>query len=127
MESPVPSQPQRTSGDGWAIGLSLLCLVHCLALPLLAASLPAAALLITHSTATHALLLALALPLGLVVLWRGRTAAGPWPLRLGGAGFALMAGAIVLPALDQPLTIAGVALVMAGHLLNWRLTARARR
>ena len=106
------------------MGLSLLCLVHCLALPLLAASLPAAALLMAHSTATHLALLAVALPLGLVVLWRGRRQAGPWPLWLGGAGFALMAAAIALPALDQPLTIAGVALVMGGHLLNWRRRCR---
>jgi hypothetical protein len=43
--------------DGIAVSASLLCLAHCLALPLLAASLPALGLFVTHSLLVHALLL----------------------------------------------------------------------
>jgi hypothetical protein len=75
--------------DGIAVSASLLCLVHCLALPLLAASLPALGLFVTHSLLVHALLLGVALPLGLWALARGWRRAGWWPLALGLAGFTI--------------------------------------
>ena len=107
--------------DGIAVSASLLCLAHCLALPLLAASLPALGLFVTHSLLIHALLLALALPLGIWALARGRLRAGWIPLVLGIAGFALMGAALLLPeAMERWLTVAGVSLVAVAHWRNWR-------
>lgn len=107
--------------DGIAVSASLLCLAHCLALPVLAAALPALGLLLGHSLLIHGLLLALALPLGLWALGRGRHRAGPLPLRVGIAGFALMAAALLLPeAGERALTVAGVSLVAIAHWRNWR-------
>jgi hypothetical protein len=107
--------------DGLAVSASLLCLAHCLALPLLVVSLPMLGVLATHSTAVHALLLALALPIGLRALGRGRRRAGRLPLALGMAGFMLMAAALLVPeAFDRTLTVAGVSLVAIAHWRNWR-------
>lgn len=107
--------------DGIAVSASLLCLVHCLVLPLLAVSLPALGLFVTHSLLVHALLLGLALPLGLWALARGRRRAGWWPLALGIAGFTLMGAALLSTALTEGwLTVAGVSLVAIAHWRNWR-------
>jgi hypothetical protein len=107
--------------DGIAVSASLLCLAHCLALPVLAAALPAFGLLLGHSALVHGLLLAGALPLGLWALARGRHSAGPQPLIVGLSGFALMAAALLLPeAGERALTVAGVSLVAVAHWRNWR-------
>lgn len=113
--------------DGFAVSASALCLVHCLALPFLAVGLPAAGLLVEHHEAVHWALLVLAVPLGLIALGRGRRSAGPWPSRIGLAGFALMAAAVGLWH-DRPAetwgTVAGVILVAAAHIANWRAIRR---
>ena len=107
--------------DGIAMSASLLCLIHCLALPVLAASLPALGLFVTHSLLVHAALLALALPLGIWALARGRHCAGSLPLALGLAGFALMGAALLAsPVAERWLTVAGVSLVAIAHRRNWR-------
>jgi hypothetical protein len=112
--------------DGLAVSASLLCLAHCLALPLLAAGLPMLGLFLTHSTLVHALLLALALPLGIWALARGRRQAGWLPLLLGLAGFALMGAAIFAPEpVERSVTVAGVSLVAIAHWRNWRAGRRA--
>jgi hypothetical protein len=111
--------------DGIAVSASLLCVAHCLALPLLAASVPALGLLVTHSLLVHAMLLCLALPLGLWALMRGRRRAGWWPVMLGLFGFALMAAALLAaPWSERWLTIAGVSLVAIAHWGNWRAGLR---
>ena len=120
-----PSPGERTPGvaDGVAVTLSMACLLHCLALPLIAASLPVLGLLTEHHLTVHLLLLAIAAPLGLWALGRGRRAAGPWPLAVGCAGLLLMAAGIVVwhhtPA-ETWATVAGVSLVAWAHLRNWR-------
>jgi hypothetical protein len=112
--------------DGLAVSASLLCLAHCLALPLLAASLPMLGLFVTHSALVHAVLLALALPLGIWALARGRQRAGRLPLLLGLAGFALMGAAISAPeTVERWVTVAGVSLVGVAHWRNWRAGRRA--
>ena len=111
--------------DGIAVSASLLCLVHCLALPLLAASLPALGLFVTHSLLVHALLLGLALSLGLWALARGRRRAGWWPVGLGLAGFILMGAALLsAPVAERWFTVAGVSLVAIAHWRNWRARHR---
>jgi hypothetical protein len=107
--------------DGIAISASLLCLAHCVALPLFAASLPALGIFVTHSLLVHVALLALALPLGLWALARGRHRAGWSPLVLGLTGFTLMGVALLSAPLPERLfTVAGVSLVAIAHWRNWR-------
>jgi hypothetical protein len=119
------SDPPPPLVDGIAVSASLLCLAHCLALPLLAASLPALGVLATNSLVVHALLLMLAVPLGVWALARGRHRAGWWPLALGLAGFSLMGAALLsAPLGERWLTVAGVSLVAIAHWGNWRASLR---
>lgn len=111
--------------DGIAASASLLCLVHCLALPMLAAALPALGLLLAHSVLVHGLLLALTLPLGIWTLTRGRHRAGRRPLAIGLLGFILMCTALLLPeGGERALTVMGVGLVAVAHWRNWRAGRR---
>lgn len=113
--------------DGLAISASLLCLAHCLALPLLAASLPMLGIFVRHSLAVHALLLALAVPLGVWALAWGRARAGLVPLIMGLAGFTLMGAALLMPeSIERWLTVAGVSLVALAHWRNWRASQQCR-
>lgn len=111
--------------DWLAIGTSLLCLVHCLALPLLIASLPTLSLatggLFGSNDRTHWILLAMAVPVSVWALGRGR--AGVMPLLVGVAGLTLMALAVLRfegTADERWLTVAGVTLVAIAHLMRWR-------
>ena len=111
--------------DGIAASASLLCLAHCLAVPMLAASLPVLGLFVACSVPFHAGLLALALPLGVWALSRGRRLAGPTPLVFGVAGFSLMGAALLIAdPFEQGLTIAGVTLVGIAHWRNWQAGKR---
>lgn len=109
---------------------SMLCLVHCLALPLIAASLPALGLFLHNSEMVHWVLLFFAVPVGLWALWRGRAAAGPRPLLLGVSGFVAMTAAVAVfgetPA-ERWLTVAGVLMVAGAHGANWDLARRLGR
>lgn len=108
--------------DRAAIGASALCLAHCLAMPLVALALPSIASALGAGEGVHALLLAIAAPLALVALWRGwRLHGGVAPAALGGAGLALMTLALLAHELEQPLTVAGVSVLAAAHVLNWRM------
>lgn len=125
---PRPDDGAPAAADAVAVTLSMACLLHCLALPLLAAGLPAFGLLTEHHETVHWILLAVAAPLGLWALGRGRRHAGPWPLALGCAGLMLMALGVGLwhgaPA-ELWATVAGVSLVGWAHIRNWQ-AARAR-
>lgn len=111
-----------TSWLDWAaISASGLCLVHCLALPLVIVALPSFGGVIAGS-ATHWVLLAFAVPVSLWVLTRDRGPAAALPLALGGAGLGLMTLGVALfegrPA-ERVLTVAGVLLVAAAHIVRW--------
>lgn len=109
--------------DFAAIGLSGLCLVHCLALPLLAASLP---LLGTWSEAEwlHLALVLAAAPISLFALMRPGSRGLPWGLvALAWLGVgALTAGALGWPreSSETLITVAGSLLLATAHVLNWR-------
>jgi hypothetical protein len=106
-----------------AISLSALCLLHCLALPFLAAALPVAASLSEAEWLHKAFVLA-ALPVSGWVIFRERAARrATWftPLALGGLAL-LLAAAFAEPLHDYEtlLTVAGAALLAAAHVLRWR-------
>lgn len=116
--------PSAALLDAGAVALSSLCLLHCLALPLLAAALP---LFGTWAKAewVHLLFVAIALPLTGYALWRAERRhplpALAWATAGMGLGL-LLAGALALPSHDweTPLTVSGSLLLAATHLWNAR-------
>jgi hypothetical protein len=110
--------------DRLAIGLSGLCLVHCIATTVLLAVLSAAGgILGAHWI--HEVGLSLAMILGAFALGRGITEHGfMMPSAVGGLGLGVMAGALSMPhdGSEAALTIAGVLVLALGHDLNRRGT-----
>ena len=107
--------------DASAIGLSGLCLAHCLALPVATAFLP---LLGTWAEAewVHLAFLAAAVPISTVALvrsggWRAPVVLG---LALIGIGLLVSGALFANEGAELAMTVAGgLALAMA-HTLNWR-------
>lgn len=110
--------------DFSAIGVSGLCLVHCLAGGAFVVGLSAASLSAPASHEFHVYTLAVATILAVWALGRGwvrlRRAA---PVVLGGLGLGLMALGVLPHMIGWPevvLTVAGVTVLAVGHFLNWR-------
>ncbi|MDH7638902.1 MerC domain-containing protein [Sphingomonas oryzagri] len=121
---PPESPRERTNDrlDRIAIGLSSLCLIHCVATVLLAATLASAGAALANP-AWHEIGFALAIAIGAIALGRGYAAHRDGrPLLIGIAGLALMAiGLIRAEGLPEILsTMAGVALLAVAHRLNAR-------
>ncbi|PPU68404.1 MerC family mercury resistance protein [Xanthomonas pisi] len=117
--------------DTSAIALSGLCLLHCLALPLLAAALPLLGAW-TRAEWVHVVFAAAAVPLSSYALWsthrRHALPASVWALAgVGLAGLALGASGIAGGTLETPITVTGSLLLASAHLLNLRLRRRAGR
>lgn len=102
--------------EGTAISASLLCLAHCLALPVLLLLLPGALGLFAQSEAFHFAALALVVPAALAAFWLGyqrhRAAA---PAALGAAGAACLAGALWHAPAENVETLLTVREPTAGH------------
>ena len=110
-----------------AIAASFLCMVHCLALPLAIALLPALSDALAIPERFHIGILLFAAPTAVFALamgWRqhGRMA----PLAWGVTGIALLAAGLLDPAHETALTVAGSILLVVAHLRNWTLR-HARR
>lgn len=106
--------------DRIAIGLSGLCLVHCLATAVLLGLVSAAGgLMGAHWI--HEVGLSLAMALGAVALGRGILEHGfMMPSAVGGLGLGVMAGALTLPhdSGEALYTVVGVGILALGHRLN---------
>jgi uncharacterized membrane protein len=119
---------ERPSGwiDRSALGLSGLCLVHCLAGSLLLAVVSATGGMI-WSHQVHMAGLFVAIPLAGVGLWRGMRRHGRWlAAALGGLGLGFMGGALFAAhgaASEIFYTVVGVSLLGGAHLLNLRWSA----
>ena len=115
--------PQKL--DRWAIWLSGACLVHCLAISAAVLLLPTVAGLLLHSeTGVHWLFLTIAIPISAIALGSGYRQHRSWVrLAIGAAGLILMfvgVSHIAGRALEPPLTVSGVILVVLAHMLNIR-------
>ena len=107
--------------DRYAIGLSGLCLVHCLATTVLLA-LVASAGSILGANWIHEVGLGLAMIMGAISLGRGITEHGySMPSAVGGLGLGVMAGALTLPhdGTEALYTVLGVGILALGHRLNF--------
>ncbi|RDE06446.1 MerC domain-containing protein [Sphingomonas aracearum] len=111
--------------DRWAIGLSGLCAVHCLATSVLLALMSTAGGALLNPL-FHEIGLTLAIVLGVVALGRGILDHGyMMPAAVGALGLGIMAGALSLPhgfGNETVWTLVGVGLLALGHDLNRRAT-----
>jgi hypothetical protein len=120
----------RTSDlvESMAVAAAAACVVHCVALPVMIAALPALASVVPIPTSFHIAALIFAVPTTIFALALGyRRHERPLPLLAGMGGLALLAVAILAyertPG-EAPVTIAGSLLITAAHLANWRLRRR---
>lgn len=106
-----------------AIGLSGLCLIHCLASVLLLALFASVGGLLVNPL-IHEIGLGIAIPLGLIAFGRGIFMHGrKEPILIGAIGLSAMAYALSLPhgaPSEVIFTVIGVLLVGIGHGLNRR-------
>ena len=99
---------------------SALCVIHCLALPLMAAFLPLAASIAEMETLHKAFVVFAALAAGVAL------AQGPMRLRFGviaGLGLALLIAGAFVEALhdhETSLTVVGAVILAGAHILRWR-------
>ena len=109
-----------------AVSASMLCLLHCLALPLLIAS-----RILTIPETFHLWVLALAVPTSAAALLAGRARHGAtWPVATGCLGLALLAlGAITFgeTSWETPITVSGSLTLATAHIGNWRLRHRTHQ
>ncbi len=109
------------------MGLSVVCLIHCLALPLLASTLPALGVVIeadaSHSW-VHWTLLALAVPVSTYALVRSLTRhRGRVLLGIGLAALLLLFVAVsglLDHSLERPLTVLAASVLAVVHAVNYR-------
>jgi MerC mercury resistance protein len=113
--------------DRLAVGLSGLCLLHCVASALVVMLLASAGGVLLDPL-IHEIGLAVAVLLGAAALGQGFVKHRDFfPLVVGLSGLALMAIATQVPhgLLEIPLTIAGVTILAFGHFLNRRTVQSA--
>ena len=107
--------------DRMAIGLSGLCVVHCLATTVLLALVSAAGGVL-GAPIVHEVGLGLAMIMGAISLGRGILEHGySMPSAVGGLGLGVMAGAMTMPhdGSEALYTVVGVAILALGHRLNF--------
>jgi hypothetical protein len=113
--------------DRFAIGLSSLCLVHCLATPLLLILLPAASLSFAFPASFHLWMVLAAIPVSILALRSGhRHHRHILPTLFASAGLCFLSyGAIFATTarLELVLTVFGALLLAGAHLWNGRLAA----
>lgn len=103
-----------------AIGLSGLCLVHCLATSVLLAIVASAGSFL-GAPWIHEVGLVLAMVMGAIALGKGVMEHGYiMPVAMGSLGLGLMAGALTLPhdGSEALYTMLGVGILALGHRLN---------
>ena len=114
---------RRGGLDRLAIGLSGLCLAHCILSAVIVTALATAGGVLLHP-AIHEIGLILAMSLGAIALGRGVLQHGyAMPVWVGSLGLGVMVGALTLPhegGYETIYSILGVMIVALGHDLNRR-------
>lgn len=109
--------------DGPAMALSGLCLIHCLALPLLSASLPLAGAWAEAEWLHQAFVIA-ALPFVVMgVMSKQATLIAKSMIAIGFSVLVLGAFVEALHDYETPLTVIGACLLAIGHGLRWMKTS----
>jgi hypothetical protein len=117
--------------DVLGLGFSGLCIVHCLALPVLIAALPLWPGLVAWHAGLHVVFLGLIVPTTLVAMWFGYRRHGSiGPMSILAAGLLVIILAEVVghglgfESSESAMSIAGSTLLVAGH---WRNYTSSRR
>lgn len=114
--------------DSLAIGASCICMIHCLALPLILAALPTVAQIFHIPESFHLIMLAIAVPTSALALAQGyRSHLAIVPTIVGIAGISLIStGALWLnvQAFETELTVIGSIMLALAHVGNWQLAQR---
>lgn len=113
--------------DRFSIGLSALCLLHCLAIPLLISMTPVVATFAFADESFHVALIALVVPTSALALGLGCRKHRGWGvvviglMGLGLLGTAAFAEAMGLGEIGETvLTVLGALVVASAHVLNYR-------
>jgi len=120
---PASRTSLRRRLDQFGIGLAGLCAVHCIATLVAISALGLGGHLFLFDENIHRIGLALALAVaGIAIGWGVLRHGRMLPFGIAVGGLVLMATALLVPhgANEFLLTLAGVALVSLGHLLNLR-------
>ncbi|MCT8002230.1 MerC domain-containing protein [Sphingomonas sanguinis] len=116
--------------DGFAVTASVLCLIHCLLLPVLLVALPVLATMLTVPESFHAVAFALALPTSMLAMALGRRRHDSrWPLRLAVVGLALLgigAFAVSVETTERGVSSLGAVLLAVAHVGNWRAMSHGK-
>lgn len=111
----------RTRLDLYAVGLSILCLLHCLALPLLVTIAPFVAQT-AKSELVHRILVVAAVPVSLCAIWKtGAVRGNRLFVAAALAGLALLLAAFIeaASAYEEPITVVGGMVLGSAHLWRW--------
>lgn len=120
------SMSRSTLWDRIGIGVSGLCAVHCLLMPLALAALPLWPAAYALHEWLHPALAALLVPVTVLAMRNGLREGGGRPAAtLLGVGLGLVLAAwLIHDAVGEPgevaMTLSGSALLITGHWLNWR-------
>jgi hypothetical protein len=134
MTFKLKSGQHKTSLDATGVGLSVLCVAHCLFFPIAAAAapmlLPGAGQAMGADHTVHIGLFLIAAPVSLIGLLWGIRASGGGKLTLvaGSLGLVLMGvgfSHLFAPIVETVLTVLGVSILAGAHIANWRTRARA--
>ena len=122
-EARVRDTPRASDlAEGLAISASILCLAHCLFLPLVLAWSPALSRTFDLPFNLHLWIVLIAGPISLTILVRAAKRARMGILATGVAGLSLLVLALVLPVTDmQEIAISSIGsmLLAMAHLANW--------
>lgn len=120
--------------DKLAIGLSLMCVIHCLALPFALVLIPSMAALSLDNEAFHLWMVIAVIPTSVYALTLGcKTHKRYRLLALGGFGLLLLVTALILGVEsigemgEKSLTLLGAIFVALGHWLNYQHCQSASR
>lgn len=125
----APDPKPNSWMDATAIGLSGLCLAHCLLLPFAVAALPVLGQ-VAGDHLVHQVLILIAAPLSVWALGRTGGWKKPMVAALAVVGLGLLAGAAFIPAMavhETLISVVGAAFVAAAHYLNSRLHRRGHK
>ncbi len=120
---PAPPRRQRLL-DGFAVTASMLCLIHCLVLPILLIALPVLATMLIVPEEFHTIAFAIAMPTSVLAMASGHARhLRVGPAMLAGAGLILLgAGAFAVDSetVERIATSIGAVTLAVAHILNWR-------
>ncbi|WP_183029990.1 MerC domain-containing protein [Altericroceibacterium spongiae] len=109
--------------ESTALTASFLCLIHCLALPLLLLILPGILGVFAASEGFHLAAFLLVAPAAFIAFWLGYRRHGAIVPALTGLAGVICLAAALLPRLhdwETLITVAGSLLLVTGHIWNWR-------